>query len=59
MMSEKADAAVSQLSQISDSSSDGRLSSILLLFVPAIAWVLFNILGPAQNQYDSMKKASK
>ena len=38
---------------------DSRASILAALFVPAIGWVGFNILGPALNQYDSMSKKKK
>mmetsp|Transcript_29147 Transcript_29147/g.49424 ORF Transcript_29147/g.49424 Transcript_29147/m.49424 type:complete len:157 (+) Transcript_29147:53-523(+) len=34
--------------------TDGRLSKIAFLGVPVLAWVGFNILGPAQNQLTDM-----
>ena len=34
--------------------NDGRLGKIGLLAVPVLAWVGFNILGPAQNQLSDM-----
>lgn len=33
---------------------DNRLGAVAFIFVPAIAWVLFNILGPASRQLDAM-----
>ena len=44
--------------------ADGRIFALLGLGGPVIAWVLFNILGPAQRQIDNMadkqnKPASK
>ena len=33
---------------------DNRLNILLTLFVPAVAWVLFNIGGPALNQVNGM-----
>lgn len=33
---------------------DNRLGAVAFIFVPAIAWVLFNILGPASRQFDAM-----
>ena len=33
---------------------DGRLGIILVVLLPVIGWVLFNILGPAKNQLDNM-----
>lgn len=34
--------------------SDNRLGILALLAVPVVGWVGFNILGPLQNQLDSM-----
>ena len=34
--------------------ADGRIFALLGLGGPVIAWVLFNILGPAQRQIDNM-----
>eukprot|EP00210_Caulerpa_lentillifera_P001630 g1568.t1 len=33
---------------------DNRFGAITFVFVPAIAWVLFNILGPASRQMEAM-----
>lgn len=38
---------------------DNRASVLLGLFVPAIGWVAFNILGPALNQVDNMSNKKK
>jgi photosystem II PsbY protein len=63
MMAAESANAATEFAQVAD--SDGRLAAILTLFVPAIGWVLFNILGPAQRQLESMasedapKKATK
>eukprot|EP00250_Pteridium_aquilinum_P016388 c23081_g1_i1 orf=146-952(+) len=37
--------------------ADNRGAAILIPLVPAIGWVLFNILQPALNQFDRMKSA--
>jgi len=37
-------------------SVDNRLSTISLLFLPAIGWVAFNILQPAFNQLNRMNE---
>lgn len=39
--------------------NDNRGGVILLLFIPVVGWVLFNILGPAQNQLDTMTAQNK
>eukprot|EP01023_Acetabularia_acetabulum_P018411 TRINITY_DN192_c0_g1_i2.p1 TRINITY_DN192_c0_g1~~TRINITY_DN192_c0_g1_i2.p1 ORF type:complete len:461 (+),score=135.86 TRINITY_DN192_c0_g1_i2:166-1548(+) len=53
---QQADAA----SQIADlAASDNRFGLLLLLAVPAVGWVAFNILGPALNQLDNMGKSKK
>ena len=35
--------------------ADNRLGAVAFLFVPAIAWVLFNISGPANRQLAGMR----
>ena len=47
LMAGNADAATEAMQL---AGSDGRAGILLTLFVPVIGWVLFNILGPAQNQ---------
>lgn len=42
------------LLQASASTGDNRAGLLAGLFVPAIGWVAFNILGPALNQYGTM-----
>jgi len=51
-MPETADAA----QEVMAVAADNRLGSILFLLFPAIGWVLFNILGPFQNQLKNMQK---
>ena len=51
----QADAATEVMGQV----ADGRLGTILTLFVPVLGWVLFNALGPAQNQLDNMNQKAK
>jgi photosystem II PsbY protein len=46
--------AAQELGQIA-AGSDNRLGLLAVLFVPAIGWVAFNILGPALNQYQNMR----
>lgn len=47
--------AATQLADV----ADGRVSTLAAVFVPVLAWVAFNILGPAVNQVDEMSgKAS-
>ncbi|CAI5506029.1 unnamed protein product [Closterium sp. Naga37s-1] len=48
-------AAVQEIATIAD--SDNRAGSLLIVLLPAIGWVLFNILKPALNQLDKMKGA--
>lgn len=36
---------------------DSRLGAVAFLFVPALAWVLFNIGGPATRQLEDMQGA--
>lgn len=38
---------------------DNRLLILGVVFVPALGWVAFNILGPALNQYANMGDANK
>lgn len=44
--------------EVAQLASDGRAGLLSLLFLPAVAWVLFNIAGPAKSQLDSMKGVS-
>lgn len=50
--------AVQQIAEIAESSgsSDSRGLALLLPIIPAIAWVLFNILQPALNQLNKMRE---
>ncbi|GBF94409.1 hypothetical protein Rsub_07223 [Raphidocelis subcapitata] len=50
---QQADAAT-ELAQLS--ASDSRLGIIALLFLPAIGWVAFNMLGPLTNQLSRMSE---
>ena len=51
LAAQSADAA----QQVADlAASDNRFGTIALLLVPVVGWVLFNILGPAQNQIAAM-----
>ncbi|KAL5998315.1 hypothetical protein ACLOJK_009255 [Asimina triloba] len=45
--------AAQQIAEIA--ASDNRGLALLLPIIPAIAWVLFNILQPALNQFNRMK----
>ncbi|CAD7698000.1 unnamed protein product [Ostreobium quekettii] len=56
LATQSADAAT-LMGQVAE--SDNRLGGLLLLLLPAVGWVLFNILEPAQNQYDAMVKGKK
>jgi photosystem II PsbY protein len=44
--------AATELAQLA--AGDGRLGTISLLFLPALGWVAFNILGPLTNQLNRM-----
>jgi len=55
----RAQQVASNLAELKKTSSDGRLGKIVLLGVPVLAWVGFNILGPAQNQLDGMTADAK
>jgi len=46
----QADAAT----EIAQVAGDGRIGVLLLVFVPVVGWVLFNIGGPALNQLNNM-----
>jgi hypothetical protein len=46
--------AATELAQLA--AGDGRLGTISLLFLPAIGWVAFNILGPLNNQLNRMSE---
>jgi hypothetical protein len=50
---QQADAAT-ELAQVA--ASDGRLGTIALLFLPALGWVAFNMLGPLTNQLNRMSE---
>ncbi|PSR84801.1 Photosystem II protein like [Actinidia chinensis var. chinensis] len=48
--------ATQQIAEIAaEGSSDSRGLALLLPIIPAIAWVLFNILQPALNQINQMR----
>ena len=49
--------AVQQIAEIAEGSSDNRGLALLLPIIPAIAWVLFNILRPALNQLNRMRSS--
>jgi photosystem II PsbY protein len=51
LLAESASAAT-EIAQLAG--SDGRVAAIATLFVPALAWVAFNIFGPALRQLDNM-----
>ncbi|MCO5548952.1 hypothetical protein L7F22_002416 [Adiantum nelumboides] len=58
--SQAADAAVQEMASLADgmqaaTSSDARGLLLVAALVPALGWVLFNILQPALNQLDRMK----
>lgn len=45
--------------EVMDVAVDGRFGILLLILGPAVGWVLYNILGPALNQVDSMSAKKK
>ncbi|CAI8618877.1 unnamed protein product [Vicia faba] len=49
--------AAQQIADIAEASSDNRGLALLLPIIPAIAWVLFNILQPALNQINRMRNS--
>lgn len=51
--SSEAEAAVQEIGQIADNDSRGIL--LLGVLIPAVGWVLFNILQPALNQINKMR----
>ncbi|KAL2609156.1 hypothetical protein R1flu_027729 [Riccia fluitans] len=51
--SSEAEAAVQEIAQVADNDSRGIL--LLGVLIPAIGWVLFNILQPALNQLNKMQ----
>ncbi|GAB2297847.1 hypothetical protein Dimus_031933 [Dionaea muscipula] len=48
-------ASASEIAVVAEASSDGRGQLLLFVILPAIAWVLFNILQPALNQINRMR----
>lgn len=54
LAAQSADAAT-VMGQIADA-NDGRLGALLFVVLPALGWVLYNIEGPATQQYETMKK---
>ncbi|GBF93475.1 hypothetical protein Rsub_06608 [Raphidocelis subcapitata] len=46
--------AATEMAQLA--AGDGRLGTISLLFLPAIGWVAFNMLGPLNNQLNRMSE---
>jgi photosystem II PsbY protein len=42
--------------EIATTAGDSRLGSLLLLFLPVLGWVGFNILGPASKQLEEMSR---
>lgn len=46
--------AAQEVASVAD--ADYRLGGVLFVIVPAIGWVLYNILGPAQSQLEAMNK---
>ncbi|KAI5679313.1 hypothetical protein M9H77_10263 [Catharanthus roseus] len=47
--------AAQQIAEIAEGSGDNRGLALLLPIVPAVGWVLFNILQPALNQLNRMR----
>jgi photosystem II PsbY protein len=52
----QADAQVQEMSQLG---ADTRPLILLVILLPAIGWVLFNILKPALNQFEKMQGGGK
>ena len=52
---ESASAAVQQVAEIAEATADNRGLALLIPLVPAILWVLYNILQPALNQLNRMR----
>ncbi|CAK9159905.1 unnamed protein product [Ilex paraguariensis] len=48
-------ASASEVTMIAEASSDSRGQLLLFVIVPAILWVLYNILQPGLNQINKMK----
>lgn len=46
--------AAQEVASVAD--ADYRLGGVLFVIVPAIGWVLYNILGPAQSQLEAMNR---
>jgi len=49
--------AANEVAELAD--GDNRLLILAVIFVPALGWVAFNILGPALNQLANMDANSK
>ncbi|CAK7332453.1 unnamed protein product [Dovyalis caffra] len=49
------DASASEIAMIADATSDSRGTLLLFVVIPAILWVLYNILQPALNQLERMR----
>ncbi|KAI5059704.1 hypothetical protein GOP47_0026023 [Adiantum capillus-veneris] len=47
--------AIQEMSSIAAADNDSRGILLLGVLIPAIGWVLFNILQPALNQFDKMR----
>ena len=45
--------------EIASTAGDSRIGILATLFVPLAGWVLFNIAGPAKNQFDNMSEKGK
>ncbi|GMH31099.1 hypothetical protein Nepgr_032942 [Nepenthes gracilis] len=48
-------ASAGEIAMVADASSDSRGQLLLFVILPAIAWVLYNILQPALNQINRMR----
>ena len=57
-VADKAAVAASGPMEVAQVAGDNRALFLLGLFVPAIGWVGFNILGPALRQVDNMSEAN-
>ncbi|KAL3677328.1 hypothetical protein R1sor_027276 [Riccia sorocarpa] len=53
--SSEAEAAVQEIAQVADNDNRGIL--LLGILIPAVGWVLFNILQPALNQFNKMRSS--
>ncbi|KZV14974.1 Photosystem II core complex protein psbY [Dorcoceras hygrometricum] len=50
------EASAGEIAAVAEAASDNRGQLLLLVLTPAILWVLYNILQPALNQINRMRK---